>query len=407
MNSLSCVMAAGDGAGARVEATAQGLVGIHVPHAVLDSEAHGLVVEGLTEALRPVVPSNGARAADATDLALARIARGRPAGGNRTGGRVPARRRRRVMQGFVQPPVGVRLHPRVDDLRLAIGLRGCGLGGLRFEPPMPAFMGAVLWRTRGREAVRHDPARSPPRGEAMASVHAMRRHRGAGVAANGVGQAVVPEQTSPLAVDPIGLHVRNALAAQPGATAVIDDRPRLAVDAIPCAEVAVAIDGPPLSGCGRLQRRRARRRPVRARPSPSRASMVREALTDRAAGRPRDRGIEWLPPCQHRARAPTVACVLGEDQGDRLRRGFVRRGLRRATARQPSRHAEREESLAPVVAGVAKDAVSCPPRRHRPPPAREVRRDVMPRDHGIGLQPGHRQLSDGDSDSVHHVPGHV
>ena len=87
MNSLSCVMAAGDGAGARVEATAQGLVGIHVPHAVLDSEAHGLVVEGLTEALRPVVPSNGARAADATDLALARIARGRPAGGNRTGGR--------------------------------------------------------------------------------------------------------------------------------------------------------------------------------------------------------------------------------------------------------------------------------------------------------------------------------
>jgi hypothetical protein len=32
---------------------------------------------------------------------------------------------------------------------------------------------------------------------------------------------------------------------------------------------------------------------------------------------------------------------------------------------------------------------------------------MMPLEHGIGLQPGHRHLSEGDSESVNHVPGQV
>jgi hypothetical protein len=32
---------------------------------------------------------------------------------------------------------------------------------------------------------------------------------------------------------------------------------------------------------------------------------------------------------------------------------------------------------------------------------------VMPLEHGVGLLPGHRRLSEGDSESVNHVPGQV
>ena len=38
---------------------------------------------------------------------------------------------------------------------------------------------------------------------------------------------------------------------------------------------------------------------------------------------------------------------------------------------------------------------------------REVLREVMPLEHGIGLLPGHCRLSEGDSESVSHVPGQV
>src|SRR5205085_12157426 len=85
-------------------------------------------------------------------------------------------------------------------------------------------------------------------------------------------------------------------------------------------------------------------------------------------------------------------------------RRFIRRGPRgSALFHQPS-DAKCQKPLPPFVARVATNAVAGAQLGHRPLPAREVLPKVMPLEHGIGLQPGHRRISEWDSEKCHPCP---
>ena len=203
---------------------------------------------------------------------------------------------------------------------------------------------------------------------------------------------------------PDRLHTWKVLTTQNIATEMIDDRERIAVDPISHAKLAFDVDGPHLVWGRRLPWRRIRMLPMRAQSTTAHAIIAREDIEDGAAGRPRDRRLHGLQAFEDLSCTPPIPCVLRQDGLDDIRRRFIRRRPRRPTVLGQSRHAEREIPFAPFVSGVATDAVAFPQLRHRPQPAGEVLRKMMALQHGMGLLPGHRRLSEGIRKRVNHVP---
>jgi hypothetical protein len=102
---------------------------------------------------------------------------------------------------------------------------------------------------------------------------------------------------------------------------VIDDRQRVAVDAIARPKLAVEVDGPHLIGRGRVQGRGAGILPVGARATASYTPVSRQDVEDGTSRRPLRRGILGLQSLQDLPRAPAVA---------RARRGSAQWSLRRS-----------------------------------------------------------------------------
>ena len=127
---------------------------------------------------------------------------------------MPARRGCFIVERFVRPHVVVGLPEGVEDPLLELRIRCRGLGDLRFQYPMHALMGAVLLRTRGRNALMDDAQLQPPRVEAIQSVNAVRGEGRPVVTADRVRSSVRAEESPHLAVHALCFHIRKALAAQ-------------------------------------------------------------------------------------------------------------------------------------------------------------------------------------------------
>lgn len=143
---------------------------------------------------------------------------------------------------------------------------------------MHAFMRTVFVRTGRRDALVHDAELSPPRVQAIQSVHAVRCEWGTVLTANRIRSSMMSKQSPQLAVHALRLHIGKALAAEYVPTAVIDDGERITVFAITHPKLTVEIDGPHVVWRRRLQRCGARVFPVRARPAAAHAVVARARL---------------------------------------------------------------------------------------------------------------------------------
>ena len=89
----------------------------------------------------------------------------------------------------------------IEDALLEVEVGGGGPGGPCFEGLVHAFVGAVLLGTAGGDALVSDSELQPPDVEAVEAVNARGGEGGAIVTADGIGEAVLTEQTHELGFD--------------------------------------------------------------------------------------------------------------------------------------------------------------------------------------------------------------
>ena len=158
--------------------------------------------------------------------------------------------------------------------------------------------------------------------------------------------------------DTLAGDIAQPLAAEKIAAEVINDRKRVAVNAVAHAELPLEVDGPDLVGTGGAQGNRAWVLPALTASTVVNVAVAREDVADGAAGRPGALGIASSQALEDLAWSPAEAAVFIQDEVNDLSRGLMRDGAWCSASIQQPAGALMPVALEPLVPGIAADAVT-------------------------------------------------
>lgn len=212
----------------------------------------------------------------------------------------------------------------VENALLKGGVGGGWFCSAGFESSVHAFMGSVLLRVSGSDALVSDAELKPPDVQACEAVNAGRGKGSPVVTADGVWKSMSTKQVKELVLNGFSSYVGERPATEEIAAEVIDDGERVAVMSIAHAKVAFEINGPNLVGCGGVEGSGTGMLPTSATGTRANASVSLEDIEDGASCWPVPVGKTPAEPLENLSGTPSVARVLCQDELDELRRGLMR-----------------------------------------------------------------------------------
>src|SRR5688572_658313 len=260
---------------------------------------------------------------------------------------------------------------------------------LALEFAMHPLVGAVLLRTRRRDALTHDTELHPPDIQCRQAVNARGGERRAVVGTNGVRQSYAAEEGAEDGLRVDRLDGAQAVAHQHAATEMIRHRQGIAVLPVAHTELAFEVRGPDLIGTVRRDGDRAGMHPLLSAPT---LVQQRVPLEDRVHRTPRRPRAARVPGPQHPEqflRAPAVLTPRGDEEFLQCIARTVRTPLRRTTAVGQTATAAGLIPREPLVARGAGDTVPLAQLGHRPVAALEVVHKREPFLDDIRFHPGH------------------